>query len=190
MPRISTLLSAWLLAFFVLLVLTVFMIPAHASRAITRDMVAAQNDAMAQALNQREDRAQAMRFLHEAISADAQFHLTVVNPTLPAANQGQAFTMNKEDYINSYIQGTNYIADYKMEIQTIGFTFDAQSGEATSVEILTERGTALDPHTLAADSGKPFVSTTTCKTRHSLDGEKLVSKSSDCRTEVSFEASI
>jgi hypothetical protein len=192
MPKISTLLSAWLLAFFVLFILSAFMIPAHAGtpRAITRDMVAAQNEAMAAALNRRDDRLQALHFLHEAISPDAHFHLTVVNPTLPQANQGQAFDMNKEDYINSYIQGTNFISGYKMEIRTIGFSFDPASGEATSVEIMTEQGTALDPRTLAAAEGKPFISTTTCKTTRRLDGDRLVAKSGDCRTEVSFAASI
>lgn len=190
MPKTSTLVSAGLLAFFTLFLLTAIITSAHAARPITKDMIAAQNDAMAQALNQRKDLMQAMRFLHEAISADAKFHLTVVNPTLPAANQGQAFEMNKEDYINSYIQGTKFISGYEMNIQTIGFKYDPQSGEATSVEILTERGTALDPRTLKAESGKPFVSTTTCTMRHALDGDKPVTKSGDCRTEVSFEASI
>jgi hypothetical protein len=189
MPKTSTLVSAGLLAFLTLFLIAALM-PAHAARTITKDMVAEQNNAMAQALNKRDDLMQAIRFMHDSISPDAKFHLTVVNPTLPQAAQGQAFDMNKEDYINSYIQGTKFISGYQMDIQTIGFKYDPQSGEATSVEILTERGTAMDPRTLQADSGKPFVSTTTCTTHHALDGDRLVAKNADCRTEVSFEAAI
>ena len=163
-------------------------LPARAEGVITQTMIERQHEAMEAALNQRANRRETVRFLHDHISETAYFRMTVDNPVLPAAYQGTPLNLSKADYINSYIQGTNFIANYSAHVETTGFSFN--NGEAVSTEVITERGEALDPMDMRTLQGRPFVSRTTCQTRHILQGEALVTTGGTCHTAVSFEQSI
>jgi len=176
---------------FLVLALTIIALSftsAHAdAEEITLEMVASANQKKEQLLNARQDRSAAIRFLHNHISDNARFKMTVNNPTMSKAHQGQKLELTKQDYINSFIQGTNFVADYEMRIQTVGFDYDNGSGTAQSTDILTERGVMLNPADLSSTNGQHFVSRTTCKTRHKLENGSLIATGSECHTDVSFE---
>lgn len=158
-----------------------------AEQPITQDMVENQHRAMESALNARADRAAAVQFLDDHISDDARYSMTVNNPGLPDVYQDKTLEMSKSDYINTFIQGTNFIAGYHVDIQMTDFSYDAARGEAVSTAIMTERGAMVSPLTMNIDEGKPFISRTTCRTHHVLQNNVLVIRGGECHTDVSYE---
>ena len=168
---------------------TVFAAPAHAADAITEAMVVEKNEALTRLLNDRKNPSGITHYMHEHISDNARFVMTVSNPVMPQIGKDQNFELSKQDYINSYIQGPAFITGYNVAIETRDFRFDAATGEAYSTDVIIERGTIASPRP-DANSGKDMVSRTTCKTAHRLDGGKLKSAGGQCHTDVSFEEAI
>jgi hypothetical protein len=154
----------------------------------TKALIAQKNLEMKQILNQDKRTLAAINYLHKHISEDARFRLTVNNPVLPI-DPGQTFEVNKETYINTYIQGTNFIDQYQFDIKTVSVEIDPATNEAVTEDILTESGVMLNPYNLNAP-GKPFVSRTRCKTVQAVVEGALVSKGGACHTEVSFEEEV
>lgn len=174
--------SALLLA----LIIMVLIAPAHAGTApVTEQTIGAQYDRLVKALNDRENPHQTVRTLHEHFSDDAEFRLTVSS----AGTQGgksPVMKMDKQAYINTYIQGTHYISDYRVEIRTLRFEPGENPAEAYTLDLITERG--LMPN--AFNEGKPFISRTTCRNRHELRADRLVTTAGSCHTDISFEEDI
>ncbi len=155
--------------------------------AMLQDLIKAKNATIETLLNDKARKIEAAQFLHDHISNDATFTLSVNNPAL--ADKKQSFEMNKADYINTYIQGTNFVDNYAVHINTVKMQAADSAEKAYSVEIMTERGTMIDPAT--AEKGRDFVSTTTCRTLNSLsDDNTVISEGSECHTEISFEESV
>lgn len=158
-------------------------LPAAAGDAVvTEDMIRAEYDRMEAVLNDRGDAMKTIRFLHDRISDDAVFRLTVTNRTAQQEADRPALELNKQDYINTYVQGATFIADYQVEIQTVSFEYGQDQSEAYTKDIMTERGTMA--------GNRPFVSNTTCRTRHEIRDGKLVETAGECHTDISFEESI
>ncbi|NCC21151.1 MAG: hypothetical protein EOM26_01665 [Alphaproteobacteria bacterium] len=174
--------TATLTAFLVLLT----SLPARADDARMEAMVAEKNAEMEVILNKEGQKLAAIRFLHRHISDDAQFKLTVNNPAMPTASADRTIEMDKESYINTFIQGTNYIDRYQFSIDTLDTKPLPGGAEAITEEILTERGVMLNPLNLNAP-GRNFVSRTRCQTRHAVENGELISRGGECHTEVAFE---
>ncbi len=153
---------------------------------ITRDMVARNYERLEQALNNRGAFQDMVKALHEHIGDDARFKVTVSNP-VSGGQKSPVMELSKQDYINTYIQGTHYVVDYSVELETAAFQYDPQTDQAYTMDVMIERGTMM---TQRFDSGKPFISRTTCRTKHELQGEKLVATAGECHTAISFEESI
>jgi hypothetical protein len=151
-------------------------------------MISKKNSEMEEILNRNEQRLAAIQYLHNHISEDARFRLTVNNPALPIGPD-QPFEMDKEMYINTYINGTNLIDNYTFDIETVSLETNADKNEAVTEDVLTERGVMMNPYNLSAP-GKPFISRTRCKTRRAIENGQLISKGGACHTEVSFEEEI
>lgn len=154
---------------------------------ITEKMITDKYAALEKALNDRDSYTKAIRLMHEQISDDATFRLTVTNPDSDNSGKSPVMEMNKQDYINTYIQGSHFIADYHMAIQSFGFEYDPATDEAETVDVMTESG--MMP-TQFNDKGKPFVSRTTCHTRHAMRQGSLVATGSECHTDITFEEEI
>lgn len=171
------------------LLLSLIAATAQAGEPITQKMVEDKNAAMAQLLNDRQNPSGSTQYMHEHISDNAKFELTVSNPAMPQIASDQKIKMNKQDYINSYIQGPTFIANYNIAIKTASFSYNEKSGEARSKDVITERGTIQSPRP-DVKQGKDMVSTTTCETIHTLKDGKLATSGAQCHTEVSFEESV
>ena len=163
--------------------------PASAGDAITHKLVEYKNAALTKLLNDRQNPAGSTQYLHDHISENAKFDLTVTNPAMPQIASDQTIKMSKQDYINSYIQGPTFITDYRIDIKTTSFTYDEKTGEARSKDIITERGT-VQSHRPDAKKGKDMVSTTICNTVHTLKDGKVATTGAKCHTDVSFEESV
>ncbi len=150
------------------------------------EMIAQKNAQMERVLNSEGGKIAVIRFLHEHISDDARFELTVNNPAMPAASGAQTFEMDKEAYINTFVQGTNFIDNYAVDIDTVQTRIEPETGEAVSEDVLVERGVMMNPYNMSAP-GKLFESRTTCETRHVVEGGALISKGGICHTNVSIE---
>ena len=164
-----------------------FVAASHATgnkAAILQSLIEEKNKTIETLLNDKARKTEAAQFLHDHISDNATFTLSVLNPAI--ANTKQSFEMNKVDYINTYIQGTNFIDNYSMRIDTVKMQATENEQKAYSVEIMTERGTMIDPRT--AEKGHDFVSTTTCRTLNTLmNGQTVMTEGSECHTDVRFE---
>lgn len=172
--------------FTVLFTLIVMTAPAGAqSNRITKDMITAQYQALEQALNNSSDTMGKIQTLHAQISDDAQFKMTVTNPDIGKA-KSPVMEMNKQDYINTYIQGTHFITDYEVDIRNVSFEPGDNANEAYTTDLMIERGKMLN----ALNDGKPFVSRTTCRTRHEMRDGTLVAAGSACHTDISYEEEI
>ncbi len=167
------------------LVITVSSQPAGA-KGITEDMIAAQYDKMEKVLNNREDALGTIEYLHAHISDDASFKLTVTAPNAPGASSSPTIEMDKTDYINTYIQGTHFIDNYAVAIRTLQFEPGKDENEAYTVDVMTERGMMLNE----LNDGKPFVSRTTCRTRHEIQNGRLLATDGECHTDISYEEEI
>jgi hypothetical protein len=168
---------------------TVFAAPAYAADAITQTMVEEKNAALTRLLNDRKNPAGLTHYMHDHISDNARFVMTVSNPVMPQIGKDQNFELNKQDYINSYIQGPAFITGYSVKIETGNFRFDEAKGEAYSTDVIVERGTIASPRP-DAKSGQDMISRTTCNTVHRMEAGKLLSAGGQCHTDVSFEEAI
>lgn len=155
------------------------------SAAITEKMIADKYEKLEKALNDRSDAMAMIRTLHEHISDDARFRLTVTNP-MAQSGKSPVMEMNKQDYINTYIQGTHYVADYGIDIKTKRFEYNKEDGKAYTFDVMTERGRMMSD----LNDGKTFISRTSCRTMHELEGGHPVAKASECHTDISFEEDI
>lgn len=155
---------------------------------ITPSLIAENNSEMETVLNQNGKVLSTIRYLYNHISNDAVFMVSVNNPSLSIPSD-QVFEMNKESYINTYIQGVNFIDQYSFHIETLGIEISSDSKEAATEELLTERGVMVNPYN--PDSpGRKFVSSTRCTTLHAIVDGELVSKGGSCHTDVAFEEDI
>ncbi len=152
-------------------------------RNITKDMVADKYTKLEKLLNDRSSYTEKIKFLHNHISEDALFRLTVTNPTAAQSGKSPVMEMNKQDYINTYIQGPRFVDNYQMDIKTTGFEYNREKHHAFSLDVITESGTMMSK----MNDGKAFVSRTTCRTRHEMQQNTLVATASECHTAISFE---
>ncbi len=136
-------------------------------------------------LNQKSDLSKRVSFLHNFISDNATFTVKISNPTMPKATQGQVIEMSKGDYINTFIQGTNFVENYHLEITVQRIEINAKSGEAISTHTFVESGLMMNPFQLHKP-GQDFISRTKCISRHGLKNGQAVLLGSECRTDVSF----
>jgi len=155
------------------------------SDVITEDMVAQKYSQLEKVLNNRADYMSAVKFLHTHISDDAKIRVTVSNPVANNAAKSPAMEMSKEAYINTYLQGTQFVEGYQMDIEMAGFEYDPQSQSAATLEIMTERGEVK-----GLNESKAFVSKTMCRTEHKLQGDAVVAMASQCHTDISFEENV
>jgi hypothetical protein len=164
--------------------------PVSAAEIITKDMVVRNDAALVKALNERQNPGNIIRYMHDHISDDAKFTVTVSNP-VSQINAPRNFELNKQTYINSFVQGPTFIKNYKVSIQMVDFAYDPVSGEAHSTEAMTERGmiVSLKPGE-AARGGKDMESRTLCKTTYNVRKGTLQVTGGVCSTNVSLEESI
>lgn len=148
-------------------------------------LITEKNQTMSSLLENRTNMQETIAFMHEHISENAVFDMSMSNETLPSDMPSQNIQMSKSDYINSFIQGTHFVDDYKVTIKTIDVQLANDNKTAISKEIMTEEGVSLNPLNLK-EEGKPFISTTSCTTLHKLDGEKAISVKAQCHTDTSF----
>lgn len=178
-------------ALFTLMAITGFIIQANAHHLNAKTapdlttLIKEQNDTMSELLENKTSIQDAITFLHEHISNDAVFEVSMNNETMPKEMLGQSIKMDKAAYINSFIQGTHLIENYKVSIKTLDIKISNDNKTAISQEIMTEEGLSLNPYNLQ-EKGKPFISTTSCTTLHKLDGEKAISIKGKCHTDMSF----
>ena len=164
--------------------------PAQAGNTITKQMVAEKYSQMENLLNDRSQIVRAIRFMHNHIGENARFNITVNNPLITGAVKDQQMTIDKAGYINSYVQGGNFVEGYNLDIKTVEFEYRPDVNAAFSKEVYTERGVAKDPMQLFQGQGRAFISRTTCQTRHEMNNGVLMSTGSSCHTDVSFEEEI
>lgn len=151
----------------------------------TITLITEKNQTMSALLENRAAMQETIAFMHEHISENAVFEMSISNETMPADTQGQNIKMDKADYINSFIQGSHFVDKYKVSIKTVDVQPSQDNKTAISKEIMTEEGIILNPYNLQ-EKGKPFISTTSCTTLHQLDGKKAISVKAQCHTDTSF----
>lgn len=150
------------------------------------DMIEGKFQTMATLMNDRQATQDAAAFFDSYVSPDAVFEMTADNPTI---EQDIELTFGKNDYINSYIMGTNFVEDYQMDIKTVSVEISDDGKEAVSKEVITEQGVSTNPMEQNSQ-GQFFVSTTTCETHHALEGNKPVSTGGKCHTTTSLQDAI
>lgn len=157
---------------------------------ITARQVQAYNNTLAKTLNQKNmDIENTLNILHQAIAEDARFLMTIDNPTLPETARQKPLAFSKTDFINSFVQGTNYIDHYRIDITSQDIEPHPEDGYVISHDLYVERGTMKNPHN-PSEKGRDFVSRTTCQTVFTKDGGKLIADGGTCHTDMSFEESI
>ncbi|MCK6418477.1 MAG: hypothetical protein L6Q57_06010 [Alphaproteobacteria bacterium] len=135
----------------------------------------------------RTERAQAIRFMHEIIADQAQFVVKVSNPAFKTADV-ENLKLTKSDYINSFVQGTNFVDNYHVAFQTLDMTEDGQGGAQAQI-LITERGIMKDPYALQRP-GQAFESRTLCQTSHNKTEHGYVLTGGTCASTVALEESI
>jgi hypothetical protein len=149
---------------------------------ITFEMVEAKNNAMEAALQNRAAHAEMIRFLHNHISADASFEITVSSP-LDMSGGAPKMTLDKTEYINSHVQSGQFVTDYDVTIKTMDVWMNEADNSAVSTDLMIESGAMM---TNEGKKQKPFVSRTKCTTIHDLENDILVSRESECKTDISY----
>ena len=153
---------------------------------ITKDMVTDKYAQLENALNNHDDAMETIQILHNYISDDALFRLSVTNPAVSKSEKSPILEMNKQDYINTYIQGAHTVSGYNMNIETQRFEYDQKTRQAYTLDVMTERGIMMSN----LNDGKPFISKTICRTQHEMQQGKLVATAGECHTDISFEEDI
>lgn len=149
---------------------------------ITRDLIINKNEQMQILLNKRDPH-KTIDFLHSHVSESAIFQISFQNTSMPPNTQKQHMEMDKTDYINSFIQGLNYVDHYGIKIETKNIQIAANGKTAIAEETIIEEGIMLDPNNLL-DSGIPFLSKTTCKVLYGLDSGIVQSNKARCHTQT------
>lgn len=166
-----------------LLIMLTNPILAQASKTeITNNLIVEKNREMQTLLELRNPH-KTMDFLHEHINDDARFKIKFHNPSLAPQDQKKSFVMNKADYINSFIQGLNYVDNYAVEIETKNIEISEGGKKAVAEEVIIEEGTMLNPNNLL-DEGFPFLSKTTCMIEYGLYQGVLKSSKASCFTQT------
>lgn len=150
--------------------------------AITFEMVEAKNNAMELALQNRAAHAEMIRFLHNHISADASFEITVSSP-LDMSGGAPKMVLDKTQYINSHVQSGQFVTDYEVTIKTLDVWMNEADNSAVSTDLMIEFGAMM---TNEGKKQKPFVSRTKCTTIHAMEDDLLVSRESECKTDISY----
>ncbi len=150
-----------------------------------RALIETKNNTMSELLENRAKINDTVTFLHEHISDQALFDMSMSNATMPKDMPQQNIQMSKADYINSFIQGTHFIENYNVTIETVEVQPTGDGKNVVSKEIMTEQGLAMNPNDIK-ESGKAFISTTKCVTMHEIKNEKAVSIRAKCHTDTSF----
>ena len=158
----------------------------QASQPITQESITLKYQIMRESLNDRSNRQAAIAFLDSHVSTKGRFIFHTHNTIAPTSEQKQKFVLDKTRYIQSFIDGTNFIDNYSITIDVHEVSIEEDGLQATSQETITERGIALNPFNMLED-GKAFIAITTCTTRHVLQDDKAVSDTADCRTTTSLE---
>lgn len=148
-------------------------------------LITEKNQTLSELLENRAAIQETIAFMHNHISENAVFEMSMNNETMPKDIPNQNIKMDKVDYINSFIQGAHFVDEYKVSIKTIAVEPSDDQKTAISKEIMTEEGVILNPHNLQ-EEGKPFISTTSCTTLHQLEGGKAISVKAQCHTDTSF----
>jgi len=148
-------------------------------------LIEEKNEKMSALLENRAQINDTVTFLHEHISEQAVFDMSMSNATMPKDAPQANIQMSKADYINSFIQGTHYVEDYHIDIKTVEVQPTNGGNSVMSKEIMTEQGVAMNPNDIK-DPGKAFISTTKCVTIHEIKDEKAVSVRAKCHTDTSF----
>lgn len=166
--------------------------PNAANAAIdAEDRIAANFKTFETLLNEGDAPEKLMTFLHETISNEAEFRVRISNEA--AAGQGQGandVTLNKADYINSYLYGPRQVEDYQAQIEVLDITMDKGSQRAHSQEVLVERGYMRNP-AKPNDYSQGFVSRTACQSEYTINAkQKPVLEKSVCKTDIAFEQGV
>ncbi|MEM6812450.1 MAG: hypothetical protein AAF549_08280 [Pseudomonadota bacterium] len=151
----------------------------HAGEQNIETLITQKNNEMEALLSKRDPR-ETIQFLHEQVKEGAVFNIEYRNEFMPE-NKADSIQLDKKDYINSFIQGTNLIDNYSVEITTQQVAIN--NNRIIAKEITQEEGTMLDPVTL--DNGIPFVSKTTCITEYVIENnQNLKTQNGHCITET------
>ena len=153
---------------------------------MTQDSIAHKYQVMRESLNNRTNRQAAIAFLDSHISKDGRFIFHTHNTIAPSNEQQQKLILDKTRYIQSFIDGTNFIDNYSIAIDVHEVSIAKDGLRAISKETITERGIALNPFNILED-GKAFIAITTCTTHHILQDGKAMSDTANCRTTTSLE---
>lgn len=135
----------------------------------------------------RTERLQALTYMHNIIADNAQFVVKVSNPAFKTADVNN-LKLGKQDYINSFVQGTNFVDDYHVAFQTLDMQEDGRGGAKAQILII-ERGVMKDPYALNRP-GQAFESRTRCETAHEKTPQGFVLTGGTCASDVSLEESI
>lgn len=148
---------------------------------ITDKLILEKNQQMASLLKAR-DAYKTISFLHSHISEDATFQISFQNTSMPAEHQKNSMLMDKEAYINSFIQGLHYVDKYDIDIETADIEITEDGESATAKEVIVEEGVMLNPQD-PLETGIPFLSTTTCHISYGLKDGLVQSEKARCHTE-------
>jgi len=138
-------------------------------------------------LNNKSDVQKLLTFFHTFIDESANFDISVQNPTLPENMQANSFSMNKEQFINSFLQGTQNIQNYSVSVNVEKVV--QNQDKVTSAHTLIERGVVSNPMD-PTETGKAFISETKCLSNYDANAKTIAVKDSMCKTTVSFEEEI
>ena len=142
---------------------------------------------MERVLSNRMEYDAVMKFFHQGVNDQASFTMTVDNPSMTSAQQGQSFKMTKQDYINSFLIGSAGVRDYSVSVEPVNIR--AIGDEIQSVSVLKERGYVENPSDFAA-LPQYFESRTVCHSQHKDNNGTVQLTESECQTTISHESSI
>ena len=139
-------------------------------------------------LNQKSDERALINFMHNAISHNADIHVSVDRPqTMHPVPE--SLKLSKEDYINSFVLGPRMIQNYHASITQSDFRYDAAKGIVHVKETLKETGLQPNPQNVN-DSGQDFETITACAATYTVTGNEPLLTSSDCKTVIAFEQGV
>jgi len=129
----------------------------RAQSPLSPEMVQETLDGFESALNAREGKIAALRFLNGHIGDEARFY------------SAQSMPQSKETFINAALFGTREIADYALSLAPVHIAIDREGLHADVLETVTERGAPV--------SGLAFAHVRHCESRYALtaDGSLILS---------------
>lgn len=136
-------------------------------------------------INNPETRQDFIIHLHNHIHHDAVFNNAVTSADNPMHLASSPQTLDKADYINSYIEGTNYIQDYALNIELVSISY-GQSGTIKAEEIFYESGQTLNPLEMDKE-GQNFISTTRCTSLYHIENDQPMKTGATCHTQIHYQ---